>query len=54
MQLDYSYVDCHQFYKAPASAVLPVAKNATKVKIIHTYRFVTLVVDNKRCFAVGK
>ena len=44
MQLDYSCVDCPKFRKAPASAVLPVAKNATKVKINNTYRF---VVSNK-------
>jgi len=47
MQLDYSCVDCPKFCKAPVSAVLPVAKNATKIKIINTYRFVTLVVTNK-------
>ena len=54
MQLDYIYVDYHQFCKAPESAVLPVAKHATKVKLTYTYRFVTLVVNNKRYFAVDK
>jgi hypothetical protein len=45
MQLDYSYVDCHQLCKAPTSAVIPVAKNATKLRITHTFIFVALVVN---------